>query len=90
MAGFTLTVTRIRQVDNKLYVQWSDGLENEFSSLADAIAVTRDTLAESKNVLRAMGIARYLRLDPTGGNPAVMVGHSITYTDTSNSMVVVT
>lgn len=90
MASFTLSVTKVLKAGGKVYVQWSDGLQQEFDSLADAIARTRDTLAESKNVLRAMALARYLRVDPAGANPLLIEGHSVTYTDQNNTMVQVT
>lgn len=86
MASLTLTVTQVRQVGGKVYLRWSDGIEQEFASLA-AARVVRDDLAQHRGILRSMAIARYLRLDPTGANPSLIEGHSITYTDDSNAMV---
>jgi hypothetical protein len=86
MASFTFTVTKIQKINGIVYITWSDSSQTEISSVAEAQAI-RDSLTEEIDVLKKMGIARYLRLDPNVTNPSLMEGHSITYTDTSNTMV---
>lgn len=90
MASKTLTVTQVRQQGGRVYVLWSDGVVQEWPGLAAAVAA-RDQLAQRATELaRAFAVARYLRVDPTGANPSLIEGHSITVTDDSNNMVVVT
>jgi hypothetical protein len=90
MASVTLTVTKVLKQGGKVYVRWSDGIEQEFASLADAQAVRNDLAAQASSLARRFAVARYLQLDPTGTNPALIEGHSVTVTDDSNSMVQVT
>lgn len=89
MASLTLTVVNVIKQNGKLFVEWSDGIQQEFSSLSDAQS-RRDSLSQDIEVLRKMALARYLRIDPTANNPSVIEGHSITYDDTLNTMVTVT
>ena len=90
MASITLTVSDVAAIGGRVYVRWSDGVEQEFSSLASARGV-RDGLADqARELARNFAIARYLRVDPNGQNPSLIEGHSITMTDESNNMVVVT
>lgn len=88
MASLTLTVTTVHQINGIVYVRWSDGVEQEFRSLQEARDL-RDSLAQDRDVLRKMAIARYLRIDPNGTNPSLIEGHSLTYNDAINQMVVV-
>lgn len=90
MASVTLTVSDVRQAGGKVFVRWSDGVENEFASLADAIAFRDSLFREGRELARKMAIARYLRVDPTGSNPSLIEGRSITLTDESNTMAAVT
>lgn len=86
MASLTLTVTDVVHADGRVYINWSDGVQQEFGSLADAQAA-RDNLFSNRDTLRAIALARYLRIDPDGSNPGLMEGRDITFDDTTNSIV---
>jgi hypothetical protein len=90
MASVTLTVTDVLSLGGKVYVRWSDGVEQEFANLAAAVAMRDRVAEEARRLCRDMAIARYLRVDPTAATPSLIEGHSITITDDSNNMVVVT
>lgn len=83
----TITCTEVVQQDGKVYLNWSDGIQTEYSSLAQAIAERDQLYANGKETLRSMAIARYLRADPTASNPSIIEGHAIAYTDRINRMV---
>lgn len=72
----SITCTRVIRRNGRVYVNWSDKTQNEFTSLEDARAFVRDTL--SKDSLRAMLIAKYLHVDPTAANPSLLEGRTIT------------
>ena len=72
----SITCTRIFQSGDKWYVRWSDKSENEFSSLADVKDFVRDRL--SRDALKAIGLAKWMEVNPTGSNPALLIGKTIT------------
>lgn len=86
MASLTLTVTNVVHQNGRVYINWSDGVQQEFSSLADAQTI-RDNLFSNRDTLRAIALARYLRIDPDGTNPSLMQGRAITFDDTTNNIV---
>lgn len=97
MANHAQTVARIVQASGKVYIHWTlvgsgHNFVEEFDSLADARERTRDTLSgePGRRFLRATLMARYLRQDPTGATPALLVGKAITYDDTLDDIVKVT
>ena len=59
----------------------------EFSTLEQAKQFATFSAGEGQTVLRRLALARYLAIDPTASNPAVMEGHSIAFTDQLNRMV---
>lgn len=92
MASFTLGVRAVRRVGGKVHVLFTDKIGVEFASLQDAKDYAHgDPLAagSTKDGMRKLLIARYLRVDPTGANPGLIEGRSITLTDDSNTMVTV-
>lgn len=90
MASLTLTVSKVRRTNGKVYVVFSDGLELEFSSLADAREYRDGLVTALGDTLRRFVVARFLRVNPNGDNPALIEGRSITVTDESNTMIQVT
>lgn len=89
MASVAVTVATVRRVAGRVYVRWTDGTEDEFDSLADAKAFIQDG-DSFRQIAKRMLIARYLRVDPTGNNPNLIEGRTMTLTDDSNTMAVVT
>lgn len=88
MASVAVTVSTVRRINGIVYVRWSDGVENQFDSLADAKTFIQDGDA-FRDIARRMLIARYLRVDPTGNNPGLIEGRTMTLTDENNTMAVV-
>ena len=86
MASVTLTVSDVRQAGGKVFVHWNDGVVQEFNSLADAVSYRDGLFRFGRELARQLAIARYLRVDPTGSNPSLIEGHSITLTDENNTM----
>ena len=84
-----LTVSDVRQINGRVYVLWSNGEEDEYASLADALDQRDALLASGATTLKRLAISRYLRIDPTGSNPSILIGHSIRYTDDLNGMVLI-
>lgn len=88
MASLTLTVTDVFQRSGRVYVRWSDKVEQEFRSLEEARRFAQE-LTQDRTFLRRLAIARYLQVDPTGSDPSLIEGHSITVTNENNTMVTV-
>lgn len=88
MDSITLSIVSVRQVSGRAYIRWSDGVEQEFTSIAQAKAFAHDNI-DWRDVARRMALARYLRVDPTGATPSLIEGHSITLTDENNTMATV-
>lgn len=84
--NFTLSITKVVKAGGRVHIVFSDGISLEFSSLAQAQSYVSDL---TKEVLRKLALSRYLQVDPTGANPALIEGKSISFTNESNSMVVV-
>lgn len=90
MASLTLTVTDVRSSGGRVYVEWSDKVVQEFGSLAAAQRYVDGLFRDGREIARKFALARYLRVDPTGSNPSLIEGHSITLTDENNTMASVT
>lgn len=84
----SLAVTDVAAQGVKIYVRWSDGVEQEFESLALAKDYAR-LGPEDKDTLRRLGLSRYFFVDPTGASPGLIEGKTITFSNESNNMVVV-
>lgn len=84
MASYTLTVEKVRRINGKVYILFSDGIEIEIAGLNEAKAYVGDL---NKEILRKLALSRYLQVDPNGTNPALIEGRSITFTNESNTMV---
>lgn len=82
-----LTVQDVQQVGGKVYIRWSDKTENEFTSLEAAQQFAAFSGEEGRNILRRLGLGRYLALDPDASNPPMIEGHSIRFTSQLNRMV---
>ncbi len=81
----SLTCTKVYQPGTgKVYVNWSDGVQDEFASLQQAKDATAIL---TKETLRALAIARYLNADPTAATPSILEGHAISYSPSLNRMV---
>lgn len=89
MATFTLTVTNVRRVNGKVYITYSNGDEDEYASLQQALDERDALFAMGQRILKRLVMARYLRVDPTANNPSLIEGHSITFNDNINNMIVV-
>ena len=70
----------------KVYVNWSDLVQNEFASVAQAheyigspIAADIGTDDGIRELLRRIAIAKFLRVSPDGSNTAVMEGKTLTF-----------
>lgn len=86
---FSLTCSKVVKSGGRVYVTWSNGVQDEFSSIEDATAMRDELYANGEAIARRMAIARYLRADPMASNPSLLEGHTIKYTDAINSMVTV-
>lgn len=81
----SLTVVSVRKISGRIYITFSDGSQADFGSLVEAQNYANKY--DPADVIRRMGIRRYLIIDPTASTPSLIEGHSVTYTDQSNSMV---
>lgn len=87
MASLTLTVEKVTRQSGRVYIDFSNGTQLEFSSLQNAKDYVRDLTDRLPEVLMQMAIARYLFVDPDGENPSLIEGRSITITNENNTMV---
>lgn len=81
----TVTCTKIRRTNGKIYIQFGK-IEREFESPAHVKAWIGDSL--DKEALQAMLIAKWLDVDPTGSNPTLVEGRTITVDLTLASNIV--
>lgn len=87
MASYSLTVVDVFAQSGRVYVRFSDKTVVEFRSLADAKEYA--TRGVDKDLLRRLVLNRYFEVDPNGSNPSLIEGRTITATNESNTMVVV-
>lgn len=76
-----LTCTSVVRRSGRAYVRWSDKVEQEFDSVAQAkdwLRSVRDDGGDFKDVLRALLIAKWFEANPSGDNPALLEGRTIT------------
>ena len=88
MASHSLIITSVRFANGRAYIRWSDNSEDEFDSKADVTEFVRSAFedkAAANKFLKAIGLARYLRVDPQMNNPALIEGRTITITNESNT-----
>ena len=92
--ALSVRVTGVRKVaaTGHVYIEWADGPESEFDSLAAAIAWAQDMDLDSgqaRDLLRKMAIRYYLVRDPAATNPTVIVGKTMTLDLSSATPLVV-
>jgi hypothetical protein len=88
MAIRTLTVLKVFRNNGKAYINWSNGEQEEFSSLAEAKAFAA-SLTDDIAFVKKLALARYFFVDPNATNPSLIEGKTITVTNESNTMVTV-
>lgn len=91
--ALAITCSKISQDANgRIHVAFSDGVELEFPSKAEAIAWAQGadvTGAEAAARLRQLLMSWWLKADPTGSTPATVVGKTITANLTIANVVTV-
>lgn len=88
MPSRSLTVTKVFRRNGRAYIRFSDKLEKEFASLAEAKEYAQ-SVVDDLEFLRKLAMCRYFQVDPNATNPNLIEGRTITVTNESNNMVVV-
>lgn len=83
----SLTCRRAFAENGVFKIQWSDKVEQEFLSRAQAREFADNIL--SKDTLRALMILRWLTANPAGDNPNLIQSRTITGDPSSNSIVTI-
>lgn len=91
--ALSLTVSKITQdAAGHVHVSFSDGTALEFLSRADALAWAQPpdvSSAEAKDLLRRLLAAWWVKQDPSGSTPSLVVGKTITITLIGATLVTV-
>jgi hypothetical protein len=78
--AFTLAVRKITRRAGRVYILYSDKNGVEFDSAADVrdwVQTLGNSSEETKDLLRKLLIALWLRQDPTGATPALIEGKQL-------------
>lgn len=80
MPAISVTCQNIRRVNGKGYVRWSDKSEQEFTSAPELRQTVRQAMEtnEVREFLRMLALAKWLTVNPTLDNPALLSGRTIT------------
>jgi hypothetical protein len=92
--ALSVTVTKVRRVvaTGRIYVHFADGPILDFANFQEVKDWAKDIdidAGQARDLLRKMAAQYYLARDPTGANPSIIEGKTMTLDLTSNTPLVV-
>jgi len=74
--ALSVTCTGFQKISGVAYFKFDDGSTYEFTSIEAANQFVSEKL--QKPDLKAILLAKYLHVDPTGANPNLIINHTVT------------
>lgn len=80
MPAISITCQSVRRVNGRGYVRWSEKTEQEFDSAQQVRQQVRAYFQtdEAREFLRNLLLAKWVHVNPTLDNPALITGRTIT------------
>jgi hypothetical protein len=86
--ALSIGVRDVKAKGGRIYVDWTDGTQSEFSSVANAKAFG-EQLELSDEQLKQLVVALFFRRSPTGANRSIVIGKTLTLDLSADPMLVI-